>query len=200
MISVELCPRCHASIALTSYKLSFEKDFARAYQNPTQSDVSCLKSRLGNPSSELADLVQEIERAESMLIALKAHHAHLDTYIQRSTQYIRSSPIRRLPTEVLGIIFASACTSFQRREYTTPLSISLVCSKWREMALSTPSLWTHIYIAPHSGGLDVYQHYLEQCGNVPISVKVEIPYRERPTSDVCDEDFPYEETDDYHIK
>ncbi|KAF9032092.1 hypothetical protein BDZ89DRAFT_948347, partial [Hymenopellis radicata] len=141
MTSVELCPKCHASIALTSYKLSFEKDFTRAYQNPTQSEVSCIKSSLGNPSTERAVLAQEIERVESMLIALKAHHAHLDTYIQRSNQYMRSSPIRRLPTEVLGIVFASACTSFQRNEYKTPLSISLVCSKWRDIALSTPSLW-----------------------------------------------------------
>ncbi|KAF9032169.1 hypothetical protein BDZ89DRAFT_598004 [Hymenopellis radicata] len=180
MTSIELCPKCHASIALTTYKHSFEKDVARAYQNPTQSEVSCIKRSLGNLSAELADLVQEVERAESMLDTLKAHYAHLDRHIQQSTQYIRSSPIRRLPTEVLGIIFASACTSFQRSEYKTPLSIGVVCSKWRDIALSTPSLWTHIYIAPHSGGLDVYQHYLERCGHIPISVKIDIPYRERP--------------------
>ncbi|KAF9014512.1 hypothetical protein BDZ89DRAFT_448125 [Hymenopellis radicata] len=179
MTCVELCPKCHASVALTSYEFSFEKDSARAYQNPTQYEASCIEKSFGNSSADMATLAQEIKRVESMLDALKAHHAHLDRYIQRSIQYIRSSPIRRLPTEVLGIVFASACTSFQRGEYKTPLSISLVCSKWRDLALSTPSIWTHIYIAPHSGGLDVYEHFLERCGNIPISVKIEIPYTER---------------------
>ncbi|KAF8891511.1 hypothetical protein CPB85DRAFT_1332202 [Mucidula mucida] len=169
MTSVELCPKCHASIPLTSYKLG--------YQNPTQSEVACIESTFGNPHDEMEGLIQKIERVESMLDVLKAHHTHLNTYIQRSTRYIRRSPIRRLPTEVLGIIFASACTSFPRNEYKTPLSISLVCSKWRDMALSTPSLWTHIHIAPHSGGLE---HFLERCGNIPISIKVEIPYNEWP--------------------
>ncbi|KAF8891508.1 hypothetical protein CPB85DRAFT_1332178, partial [Mucidula mucida] len=66
---------------------------------------------LGNRHAELEGLIQEIERVDAP--------AHLDTYIQQSSQYI-----------LLGIIFASACTSFQRSEYKTPLSISLVCSKW----------------------------------------------------------------------
>ncbi|KAF8875195.1 hypothetical protein CPB85DRAFT_829108 [Mucidula mucida] len=135
-----------------------------------------------------------------MLDALKTHYSHLDTYIQRSTQYIRPSPIRRLPAEVLGIIFASSCTSFQRREYKTPLSLSLVCSKWRDIALSTPLLWTHIYIAPYSGGLDVYTYFLERCGNIPISVKIEIPHKDRPSDLYCDEYFPYEETHEYHVE
>ncbi|KAF9032170.1 hypothetical protein BDZ89DRAFT_1158637 [Hymenopellis radicata] len=199
MTPVELCPKCHASIALTSYKHSFEKDFARGYQSPSQSEASCIEKSLENPSADMAALAQEIKRVELMLDALKEHHAHLDRHIQRSTQYIRSSPIRRLPTEVLGIIFASACTSFQYSEYIAPLSISVVCSKWRDIALSTPSLWTHIYVAPYSGGLDVYEHYLKRCGHIPISVKIDIPYKEHPTAAIdCDENIPYEETYDYH--
>ncbi|KAF8868459.1 hypothetical protein CPB85DRAFT_934781 [Mucidula mucida] len=72
MASVELCPKCHASI-LTSYQLSFQKDFAGGYQNPTQSEVVCIKNTLGNRHAELEGLIQEIERVESMLDVLKAH-------------------------------------------------------------------------------------------------------------------------------
>ncbi len=196
MTSIELCPNCHASIALTSHKLSFGEDFTRAFHQPTQSEVSRVERSMTNLSNEMADLVQKIVHIESVLIAFKAH---LDTQIQRITQYIHPSPIRQLPTEVLDIIFASACASFQRSEYKTPLSISLVCSKWRDIALSTPLLWTHIYIAPQSGGLDVYNHFLEQCGSIPISVKVDIPHRYRSPA-FSDGKIPYEETYNYHLE
>ncbi|KAF8877226.1 hypothetical protein CPB85DRAFT_486162 [Mucidula mucida] len=197
--ALELCPKCHASFALTSYKPSYEKDFVRAYRNPTQSEASCIEKSLGNTSADMAALAQEIPRLESILDALKAHQARFDRHIQQSRLYMCSSPIRQLPTEVLGLIFASACTSFRRSEYKTPLSISVACSKWRDIAVSTPSLWTHIHIAPyHShGGVDVYKYYLERCGNVPISVKVKIAYKKRQE---YIQNLRYEETYAYHVE
>ncbi|KAF9014514.1 hypothetical protein BDZ89DRAFT_1142248 [Hymenopellis radicata] len=198
--NVELCPRCRASIALTSYILPFEEDFARAYRNPSRTDFSSILGRLANPLAELSTLADEIQRVELLLSALKTHHAHLERHILRTSRFIRSSPIRQLPTEVLGIIFASACTSFQEDEYKTPLSISLVCSKWRDISISTPDLWTNIYVAPYSStcGMPVYEHFLQRCGGLPISVKVEIPDKLHLHS-LDDDDFPYEETYDYHV-
>ncbi|KAF9032147.1 hypothetical protein BDZ89DRAFT_1063522 [Hymenopellis radicata] len=198
---VELCPRCHASITLTSPILPFEGDFARAYCNPSRTESSSIESSLTDPSVELTTLAQEIQRVELLLRALKTHHAHLERHIHRTTHFIQSSPIRQLPTEVLGIIFASACTSFQEDEYKTPLSISLVCSKWRDISISTPALWTNIYVAPYSSacGVPVYEHFLQRCGGIPISVKVKIPDKERPHA-YGDDNIPYEETYDYHVE
>ncbi|KAF8910727.1 hypothetical protein CPB85DRAFT_1562067 [Mucidula mucida] len=68
-----------------------------------------------------------------------------------------------------------------------------------DIALCTPSIW-NICVAPYADGLDLYQHYLERCGDIPISVKVEIPYEDRHTTDDCDNNFPYEETYDYHLE
>ncbi|KAF9032166.1 hypothetical protein BDZ89DRAFT_597965 [Hymenopellis radicata] len=198
---VELCPRCRASITLTSYPLPFEGDFARAHHNPSRTDSSSIESSLTDPSADLTTLAQEIQRVELLLSALKTHRAHLERHIYRTTRFIQSSPIRQLPTEVLGIIFASACTSFQENEYKTPLSISLVCSKWRDISISTPTLWTNIYVAPYSSacGLDVYKHFLQRCGGIPISVKVEVPARDHLDPDDDDDDFPLEQTYQYHV-
>ncbi len=198
---LELCVNCRASIALTSYTLPFEEDFARAYCTPASTDKSSIESSLGDPSAELSTLAEEIQRVDSLLSALKTHHAHLERYIQRTTRFIQSSPIRRLPTEVLGIVFASACTSFQEAEYKTPLSISLVCSKWRDIAISTPHLWTNIYVAPYSrtAGVPVYQHYRQRCGGIPIFIRVEVPARVHPHVCDDDDDFPYEQTYEYHF-
>ncbi len=67
------------------YKLSFKKDLARVYQNPTPFDVSCKKSSLEDASGKFTNLTQEIKHVELMLITLKVCHAHLNTYIQQNT-------------------------------------------------------------------------------------------------------------------
>ncbi|KAF9032168.1 hypothetical protein BDZ89DRAFT_597990 [Hymenopellis radicata] len=193
---VELCPRCRASIALTPYtRLPFEEDISRAYRNPSKTDSCAIEGSLTSPIAELATLAEEIQRVEAMLNALKKHHAQLEGHIHRTTRYIQSSPIRQLPTEILVVIFASACTSFQEWEYKTPLSISLVCSKWRDIAMSKPTLWTNIYVAPYSKayGIPVFKYYLQRCGGIPLSVKVEIPVRARACLDDYDVDTPYED-------
>ncbi|KAF8901309.1 hypothetical protein CPB85DRAFT_1256391 [Mucidula mucida] len=199
-INVELCPRCRASIALTSYTLPFEEDFARGFYNPSSTEKSSIESSLSDSSAELAMLTEEIQRAEVFLRALKIHHAHLERYIHRTTRFIQFSPIRQLPTEILGIIFASACSSCQEDEYKTPLSISLVCSKWRHIAMSTPTLWTNIYVAPYSSarGLPVYQYFLQRCGMIPISVKVEVPAIDHPYQD-DDGVIPFKGTYEHHL-
>ncbi|KAF8907588.1 hypothetical protein CPB85DRAFT_830139 [Mucidula mucida] len=198
--NVELCPRCRASLALTSYTLPFEEDFARGFYNPSSTEKSSIESSLSDASADLATLAGEIQRVELLLSALKTHHARLERYIHRTTRFIQFSPIRQLPTEILGIIFASACSSCQEDEYKTPLSISLVCSKWRHIAMSTPTLWTNIYVAPYSSarGLPVYQYFLQRCGMIPISVKVEVPARNNPYQD-DDGVIPFEGTYEHHL-
>ncbi len=46
--------------------------------------------------------------------------------------------------------------------------------------------------------MPIYEHFLERCGGIPISVKVEIPDKERPQA-YDRNNIPYEETYDYHV-
>lgn len=61
--------------------------------------------------------------------------------------------MKRLPGEVLGAIFEAACSepypAAQRHPIFPapfPLLVAAVCRNWRNVALTTPSLWAHIYL------------------------------------------------------
>ncbi|TDL17514.1 hypothetical protein BD410DRAFT_546040 [Rickenella mellea] len=59
-----------------------------------------------------------------------------------------TSPIHRLPDELLSKIFVySISPSVTPEQIQAPLNISSVCSAWRQIATSTPTLWSSIMIA-----------------------------------------------------
>ncbi|KAF9032131.1 hypothetical protein BDZ89DRAFT_596958 [Hymenopellis radicata] len=125
------------------------------------------------PSAELAVIAAEIERVKLVLQALEEQHAYLDTHVTRTRQFIQPSPIRKLPTEVLGIIFEHVCASDLYSEYRgTAICLSVVCSKWRSITMSTPALWTTIVYADSP---EEVNYYLDRCGKLPLRVHVESP-------------------------
>lgn len=76
---------------------------------------------------------------------------------------------RQLPIEIQQLIFKLACTSF---DYKIPLSLSAVCFQWREIALATPVVWSHIYAGPGTSE-DVVRLFLERAGNSPLAIRIE---------------------------
>ncbi|KAJ3772196.1 hypothetical protein FB446DRAFT_62661 [Lentinula raphanica] len=73
------------------------------------------------------------------------------------------SPISRIPDEVMGEIFNEFVMSFpwdhsssgtdngehrSRRQYAS-LSLMCICSRWRNVCVSTPKLWVHHYVPPY---------------------------------------------------
>ncbi|THU82468.1 hypothetical protein K435DRAFT_555622, partial [Dendrothele bispora CBS 962.96] len=58
------------------------------------------------------------------------------------------APIRKLPPEVLGRIFRLVCIeNSAAAEIDCPAAhLSHVCAGWRDLARTTPSLWSHISI------------------------------------------------------
>lgn len=61
------------------------------------------------------------------------------------------SPIRCIPTEIWAMIFVE-CLRYENRLYIevvrdeAPLNVAGVCKRWRAIALSTPFLWSSIWI------------------------------------------------------
>ncbi|KAK0482439.1 hypothetical protein IW261DRAFT_1467829 [Armillaria novae-zelandiae] len=101
-------------------------------------DLSLLQSYLPRYGPEMSRLKHTL----NILSAAKR-------YIDRCFLFHKSSlaPIRRLPVEILGVIFEEACTlpTFGvNSPVTLPTTISSVCFHWRSICLSTPSIWTNI--------------------------------------------------------
>ncbi|KAF9072205.1 hypothetical protein BDP27DRAFT_435015 [Rhodocollybia butyracea] len=111
------------------------------------------------------------------------------------------SPIRRLSNEVLLHIFEYVCEEnllqsypwFSDRRplielispvitYLPTMAISSVCSRWRVLALSSPSLWANIKVEMYTpagekatalvGFVDTVARFLERSGNWPLSLSL----------------------------
>ncbi|KAL0573132.1 hypothetical protein V5O48_008835 [Marasmius crinis-equi] len=133
-------------------------------------------------SSEMASIQSELRELED-----QAHHArekvqemtsHLLVLEEKLDRYrALSSPIRRLPPEILSVIFAHAVEkiSFGQVEYKAcnAITLSMVSSHWRRVCLDTPVLWSHVSI-----GADITQHgaaserlllFLTRSKDVPLT-------------------------------
>ncbi|THV06938.1 hypothetical protein K435DRAFT_644327, partial [Dendrothele bispora CBS 962.96] len=135
---------CLASSRLYTYNLP-------DIQNQLRTDIHL-------SASQLSDIKEMIRCAEDDLEAYRAEILSLESKVkllsiksdllEKHTEKIRSllSPVRRLPNEVLGHIFSYCCesnfrVSSSRAHRNTFLS---VCSRWREVGLTTPQIWSVI--------------------------------------------------------
>ncbi|KAF7345579.1 F-box domain-containing protein [Mycena venus] len=118
---------------------------------PLDSDVAIIESAISKTDAPLACLNDEIARLQFRLEQLKAERDCLSTY--RTKNHAILSPVRRIPSEVLGEIFSWAmplpedvyrCRRFQIAD--SPWLLTHICRHWRAVSVSDPSLWSLITI------------------------------------------------------
>ncbi|THU90874.1 hypothetical protein K435DRAFT_246450 [Dendrothele bispora CBS 962.96] len=132
---------------------------------------------------DLRNIDEEIARLDTLLEDLRSQREKVVSYIHKHRQLL--SPIRRLPPEILADSFTYCLPVAHpptRDLSEAPLLLTLVSKQWREIAFSTPYLWSalHIYI-PHSRVNDEefmerrkngIKQWLERSGNLPISLSL----------------------------
>ena len=112
------------------------------------------------------------------------------------------SPIKKVPGEVMSIIFECCVLPFApetfmdvdelrpryRRPVAPPLVLSQVCRSWRDLALSLPKLWSNIEACitqgPYMGissfvhsaekQTNIVAHYVKHSKSCPLACKVQI--------------------------
>ncbi|KAF9562258.1 hypothetical protein CPC08DRAFT_382881 [Agrocybe pediades] len=132
------------------------------------------------------DAADAISRLEDVL----ARHQKLKAQLNHT----HSPIIRDLPVEILSMIFYS-CFSEEMRlkdrkrryeDWFVPLHVGAVCRTWRQVAWSTPELWTVIVLekmSPASYACRQYamlEDYILRSGTLPIHVFL-YDYRFRAT-------------------
>ncbi|KAJ6459933.1 hypothetical protein C8R45DRAFT_842883, partial [Mycena sanguinolenta] len=109
---------------------------------PRKHESALIRHFVEKTSICLASLDAEISEVKDRLQQLKEQRTALSGLHARSKKIL--SPQRQMPPEILGEIFAwtlpSAHDIFGTRR--CPWILTHVCSRWRAVALSIPSLWS----------------------------------------------------------
>ncbi|KAK7043021.1 hypothetical protein VNI00_008759 [Paramarasmius palmivorus] len=104
-----------------------------------------LEQILKDAEAQLRDHETEINRLRASLASMENKRDGLKKKILRYRSLL--APVHRIPPEILQNVFTFFCEdTWLEKTLTQPLTLSRVCGRWREIVLSTPSLWSTIAI------------------------------------------------------
>ncbi|KAF8572939.1 hypothetical protein K439DRAFT_1381610, partial [Ramaria rubella] len=109
---------------------------------PTASEYSDIQVAAEEQQRELASVDEEIANLEKRLIHLRAHRIKLWRSCTSSSGLV--APIRRLPHEVLGDIFAYSIPEVHRHPDDARATLLRVCRHWSAVMMDIPKVWTTI--------------------------------------------------------
>ncbi|KAJ7121045.1 hypothetical protein C8R44DRAFT_877353 [Mycena epipterygia] len=141
----------------------WEGSKSRTAQAATRARISQLDSQINSLQNSLAALLHERNH----------HQKELNAY---------TYPILTLPNEITSEIFTHFLPPFPGRSTLvgtlSPSILSHVCRQWRNVALSTPSLWTAIELNldnpnRHHQQLRLLEAWLARSGNCHLSIALE---------------------------
>ncbi|KAJ7609167.1 hypothetical protein FB45DRAFT_1128074, partial [Roridomyces roridus] len=120
---------------------------------PKASELPLVYSATAELSEHLVSLDEEISQLQDRLVQLNQDRSVLARQLRRHEAIL--SPIRRAPPEILGEIFSwTLPCSFREANLEdcdfdltrSPWVLTHVCSLWRAVAISMPSLWSLILL------------------------------------------------------
>jgi hypothetical protein len=159
----------------------------RSTYNECSPEVSqCLKKTEDN----IKRVLDEIQQMERRLCSLRVELRGLEWREFRYRSLL--SPIRRVPQEILAYIFEFACVNRAEmgvKMSSVPAQISQVCATWRDLARSTPKLWSSLNISPASP-FKIEQikpflaMHLELSKQSPLDLTVDMRWKKRPANEV----------------
>ncbi|KAJ7582009.1 hypothetical protein C8J56DRAFT_242966, partial [Mycena floridula] len=119
-----------------------------------------LDSRHGPPAiDEVQDISRLLEAADAEYMRQVQQIKELTSanmiQLRKITEYrAMLSPIRKIPRDILEEIFKECLFGIPvMSPMVAPVLLGLVCQQWREISISTPSLWTSVYLVLPSKGL-----------------------------------------------
>ncbi|KAF7362490.1 RNA-directed DNA polymerase from transposon X-element [Mycena venus] len=130
---------------------------------PEGFELTFIRSVISEADARLASLDDEISRFQQTIKRLEEERVLVKSYRQKNIAIL--SPLRRMPPEVLGEIFqltlppGSDQVDVGKFDITrSPWVLTRVSSRWRAIAVSTPSLWSRLAI-DYSGTSDPSSAY-----------------------------------------
>ncbi|KAL1713328.1 hypothetical protein EV715DRAFT_183770, partial [Schizophyllum commune] len=146
-------------------------------------NTSLMRGGIVPSDEETRRLVDDSTALTSELRTIKKEIARLTARQDRITHQLdlissTLAPIRRVPREILSEIFVSFREQLRNVNLTQTIfrTVASVCRLWRDVALDTPRLWTHIHASSARPDVTtVLAQCLEQVswtGNSPLALTV----------------------------
>jgi hypothetical protein len=163
------------------------RDILDTNEPPAESNLPSIREFVSRGSARRAFLDAKIGPLKAELDKLLEERDFLDTEIRRHEGAV--SPLRRMPPEIISLIFTLAAPpavlarnsmeSYLMNFDEGPCALTAVSSRWRNIALSQPSLWTCISLdftderpdSPSIAGLvPMVRAYLERSQQLPLDI------------------------------
>jgi hypothetical protein len=122
--------------------------FLRTNYSPTEKERGGIITFCLQPLQDIQDIQTEVRELEMRINDLCIKRQRLQALVDDHQALL--SPIRKLPPEVLQIIFVECIDPYPSypvmHPASAPLVLGRVCSGWRQVAYRTPALWNCIHI------------------------------------------------------
>ncbi|KAJ7113903.1 hypothetical protein C8R44DRAFT_795944 [Mycena epipterygia] len=139
------------TIDVTATTLTRHQTLLGTNEPPEGAELTFIRSVMSETGVRLTYLDDEITRLRERLRQLEEERTSLASYHAQNTAIL--SPVRRMPAELLEEIFLWTLPSTDDARYrrifdakSSPWVLTHICSRWREVALSTSSLWSLVVI------------------------------------------------------
>ncbi|KAJ7679227.1 hypothetical protein DFH06DRAFT_1166064 [Mycena polygramma] len=153
------------------------------HTNAAPTDQQCASIRehiLVQPLRDLNALDEEMKRLRRSINELNTKRVALAADIDAHLALL--TPVRHLPDDILREIFMSSLPTTHNAVMASreaPFLLCHVASRWRNIALSTPQLWSslHLVIPDQPRSQNIYalvEQWLARSGTLPLSISVAI--------------------------
>lgn len=141
----------------------------------------------GGGSSKGAPSIPHLRAAlhslESQMATLLSEKWLLENRLEQAVRL--QSPVHRLPSELLGSIFAISVLGLKEEDSVLLSTLMLVCKHWTEVATNTPVLWSRISISDHDS-LSKAKMKLTRSKSVPLDLTLTFGPRIENSSEVME--------------
>lgn len=148
------------------------------YCERCKAEVKVWSSFPPRQSLTVPELEAEMARVQNLMEELARERTRLRRRINSL------SPTTRLPPEIITDIFRMACEPMEstiedaqhNNTVLTPLFFGKICGEWREIAWSTPLLWSsislHVSRKAHNAQIELLEEWLARAGTSSLSIKL----------------------------